>query len=70
MSFKNWLLEWEGFTFPGGKSQYVNPKYLNSKWEGPKEKEDQSKEEPFPLNKPQKLFGFSNNDPILKMQKK
>lgn len=75
MNFKQWLLEYEGNTWPqdtpGGEPNTVNgPEFPNSKYKG---KGDNSDGKRADLNgefdKINKDYGLKPDDPLLKIQK-
>jgi len=58
MNFKKWLIEWEGFKFPGTSDAYVNsPAFPRSKYKGPGrgDTDDITK---IPSGKVDDMYGF------------
>ena len=72
MNFKQWLSEWEGFQFNQGKDftnsagpySKIRSKIQTKDTED--EEDEKSAEDMEDTDKPNKLFGFSKNDDMLK----
>ncbi len=68
MNFKQWLAEWEGFTFPGDDSQYYNsPAFPRSKYKGPGDPKQQPEDS---TSKVDVMYGFKDTPHSVKKKKK
>jgi hypothetical protein len=69
MSFKHWLLEYEGFNFSQEPDLVNGPQYPNSKYKGKGNNEEGERSDlPNVFDKISKSFGIKPNDPLVKIQ--